>query len=128
MAQPSTGTLASAMPKEATVHNDAMLLPAGIWRRVFRVLWVVLALNSLYTFAGTIYYTRLFADHPPARVAAGLSALGWSSDAYFWFNVTFLVSYYLSFFAVSLLIFLLRPSERMALFASVFLLGFGTAS
>lgn len=32
------------------MQNDAMLLPAGVWRRVFRVLWILLALNSLWTF------------------------------------------------------------------------------
>src|SRR5947207_3123417 len=113
---------AAVMSSERTVQTDAMLLPAGIWRRVFRVLWVVLAVNSVFTFAGTLYITRQFAEHPPARVAEGLSALGWSSESNFWFNVAFLVIFYISFLAISLLIFLLRPSERMALFASVFLM------
>jgi hypothetical protein len=113
---------------DAMLRQDAMLLPTGVWRRVFRILWVLVALNSLWTFGGTLYYTRQFAENPSARVAEGLQVLGWSTDTYFWFNATALIITFVSYFIVALAIFLLRPTERMALFASFFLLAFGTSS
>jgi hypothetical protein len=105
-----------------------MLLPEGIWRRVFRIGWVLLALNSIWTFGWTLYLTRQFIENPPPRIAAGLAELGWSAEFYFWFNVVFLLIYYFAFFSVATIIFLLRPNERMTLFASVFLMAFGTAN
>jgi hypothetical protein len=128
MLQTETHVSNSLPQADTRVQNDAMLLPAGVWRRVFRVVWVLLALNSIWTFAWTLYLTRQFVDNPPARIAQGLVELGWTSDFYFWFNVVFISIYYGVFFAIALVIFLLRPHERMALFSAVFLLAFGAAN
>ena len=104
---------------DALTQNDAMLLPVGGWRRVFRVGWVLLAILSLFTFSLVLYYTYEFVQNPPQRISQGLAEMGWSSDFYLWFNVFFLILSYAAYFIVALLIFLLRPQERMALFASV---------
>jgi len=98
------------------------------WLPWLRALWVFVALNSLFGIAWTIYLTRQFADNLPARLSDGLRAIGWTDENYFWFNSIAIALYFIGYAAVGVLIFLLRPRERMAWLASIFLISFGAQS
>jgi len=102
--------------------------PASSWRNLTRVLWTVLAILCLWSFARTLELTHQFAANPPERVAQGLRQLGWSTTGFFWFSVATLVPLFGTSFIVAAIIFWLRPQDRMALFASVFLMTLGTSS
>lgn len=90
-----------------------------------RALWMVIALNSILTFVLMIFLTRQFSENLPARLADGLSRLGWTNENYFWFHAAFMGLSFVCYFAVGMLIYLWRPNERMAWFASILLIAFG---
>lgn len=95
------------------------------WRPWLRALWVVVALNSILTCGWMVYLTRQFADNLPARVATGLSELGWTHDNYFWFHAVFIALSFACYIAIGTFIFVVRPNDRMAWFASILLIAFG---
>lgn len=95
------------------------------WVPWLRVIWALVTLNAVAVFALMVNLTRNFADHLPVRIASGLSALGWTNDHYFWFHLGFMALTFVCFFAIGILIFLLRPRERMAWLASILLITFG---
>ncbi|RLT39980.1 MAG: hypothetical protein DWI57_09280 [Chloroflexi bacterium] len=98
------------------------------WLPWIRTAWALAALASLGTFVGTLLLTRQFADNLPERVALGLTALGWSHDAWFWFTIVTIAPLFTSGFVVGVAIFWLRPHDRMAFFTSVFLMTFAASN
>lgn len=117
MKTPSILSPIAARDSVATIHPQ--------WLPFLRVLWVLIALNAVLTFGGMIYLTRQFSDHLPLRVTNGLSELGWTNENYFWFHAAFMAVAFISYAAIGIAIFVLRPNERMAWFASTLLLAFG---
>ncbi len=117
-----TNHSASIAVRDSVATIDPRWLP---WLRRF---WLFIALNSLLSFGMTLYFTWQFAQMPPARVAEGLNALGLSNETYFWYNAFFLVFHFLCFFVMGVFIFRLRNNERMAFFASIFFMSFGSAN
>ena len=93
-----------------------------------RLAWVLIALLSIWTFAGTLVLTRRFADDLPDRIVAGLAELGWNSETWFWLTVATITPLFLSHFALGTLIFWLRATDRMAAFSSVFMITFAAAN
>ncbi len=110
------------------MRSDSVATIHPKWLPWLRAIWILIVFNAIAVFAWMVYLTRQFADSPAPRVAAGLSALGWTSDSYFWFHAAFMTVAFICFFVIGSLIFLLRPTERMAWFASIFLIAFGAAS
>lgn len=98
------------------------------WQPWLRGLWIFVALNSVFGIAWTFYLTRQFSANLPPRLRDGLGALGWTNETYFWFNAVVVALYFIGYMAVGLLIFLLRPRERLAWLASIFLISFGAQS
>src|SRR5438128_11372270 len=104
MMPPDARPSAAVMPSERTVQTDAMLLPAGIWRRVFRVLWVVLALNALVMFGMTQAVTLQFLQNPSQRILTGLAETGLSLTLYSAFFILGTLIFFPVFFLVALLL------------------------
>ncbi len=98
------------------------------WQPWARVFWILLALNCAVAFGMTMYFTWQFTQNLPPRLAEGLSALGWSSASYFSYSAFLLIFHFFCFYFMGLLIFWLRPTERMAFFASIFFIAFAAAN
>lgn len=107
------------------VERDSVAIINPKWLPWLRVLWLLVALNSVLTFGWMVYLTRHFSDNLPLRVAEGLRALGWTSDSYFWFHVAFMALAFACYVLIATLVFVLRPRDRMAWFASILLIAFG---
>lgn len=98
------------------------------WQRLIRLGGAVLALNSLWAFSWTLFYTWELAHMPSPRIVEGLAALNLSTNLYFWANALPMALIFLSHFLVALVLFWRRPHDRMALFVAVFLMGLGGAN
>lgn len=107
--------------------RETPTLSAG-WKLAGRVFWILIALNSLYTFVATQFILFGLFENPSERLAVGLAEWGIARELYFGYFFLAVTLYYVISFAVSLLIFLRRPEDRYALFVSIFLLAFGTAN
>ena len=95
------------------------------WLPWARADWALTALISLVTFGGTLILTSRFAEAPPARIVAGLAALGWTPATYFAISVASFAPLFVVYFVTGVFIFWQRPRDRMALFTSLFLMSFG---
>ena len=115
-------TLPGRAPQPAAASFPARRQP---W---LRIAWILTAALSLWVFGGTLILTRRFADDLPARMTAGLAALEWTPDDWFLFSLATLVPLFLVFFIVGSLIFWLRSSDRMAVFAGLQMIAFGAAN
>ena len=93
-----------------------------------RALWLVLALNGIFTFALTLWITIQFLRNPSARLIQGLAEDNLSLAFYSGFLVLTITVVFLVYFIVALLIFLRRPNDGFALFSAIFLLNFGAAT
>jgi len=109
-------------------NRDSVATINPRWLPWLRALWVFVALNSVFGIAWTIYLTRRFTDNLSVRVSDGLRAIGWTDESYFWFNSIVIALYFIGYAVVGIAIFLLRPRERMAWLASIFLISFGAQS
>jgi hypothetical protein len=115
----STRFLSSSLAggSAATIHPR--------WLAGSRLLWFLIALNSVVTFAWMVYLTRQFSDNLPLRVAEGLRDLGWTNETFFWFHASLMALSFVCYFAIGVFIFVVRPKDRMAWFASVLLIAYG---
>lgn len=118
-------TVALGRPSPVSPPHDSVATIQPKWLAWSRAVWTLIVLNAVLTFALLVYLTRQFAEHPPARVAAGLSAFGWTGDTYFWFHTAFMTLSFVSFFAIGVFLYVARPKDRMAWFASILLIAFG---
>ncbi len=98
------------------------------WQPWVRIGWALVAITSFWAFAGILALTRQFADAPPDRIAAGLQALQWNRDAYFWFTVATTAPMFVGNFVVGAIIFWQRPNDWMAVFSSIFLISFAASN
>lgn len=98
------------------------------WLQWTRRLWVLLALNSIVLFVMTQVVALDLLEAPSPRIQMGLAETGLSLAAYgaFFFISTTIV--FLVFFVVALLIIVRRPHDGFAIFTSIFLLTYGTAT
>ncbi len=108
-------------------RESVATIPAK-WQPWARVLWIFIALNCAVAFGMTMYFTWQFTQNLPPRLTEGLSALGWSSASYFSYSAFLLIFHFFCFYFMGLLIFWLRPMERMAFFASIFFIAFAAAN
>ncbi len=100
---------------------------SGVVMRWLRVGWIVLLVNALWTLAWTLYFTWDLTYHPSDRMSQAINAAGISPDFYFWVNFLTIAVLSGCFITVAVLLFIRMPDDRMALFAAVFLLGFGSS-
>jgi hypothetical protein len=120
----SQSTVVSGLSSAVSARESVAAIPAK-WLPWSRALWIFIALTSIVTFGGLLYLTRQFSDQLPPRIADGLSQLGWTNDGYFWFHATFMALSFVCYFAIGTFIYLVRPNDRMAWFASILLIAFG---
>jgi hypothetical protein len=107
------------------VAPDSVATISHRWLPWLRALWIFVALNSAVTFAWMVYFTYQFSRNLPERIAAGLSALQWTNEHYFWFHIAWMALGFVCYFSMGAFIFLLRPNDRMAWLASILLIAFG---
>ena len=108
--------------------KDSIATIAPRWQPWARVFWILLALDSAVAFGMTMYFTWQFTQNLPPRITEGLSALGWSSAGYFSYSALLLIFHFFCFYGMGVVIYWFRPTERMALFASVFFIAFASAN
>lgn len=114
-----------AVPPSLNPLPDSVATLNRKWLPWLRAVWILVALNALAVFGWLLYLTYQFAQDPPPRIAAGLDGLAWSHDLYFTYHAALMTLDMICYFVVGALIFILRPNERMAFFASIFLIAFG---
>jgi hypothetical protein len=98
------------------------------WLVPLRVLWVLLALNSVIYVSLTLTVTWNLFQTPSERMLRALSESGVSFRLYIASHLGVLTVTFLVYFVVACLIFIRRPTDRFALIASVFLLSFGASA
>lgn len=92
-----------------------------------RALWVLLALNATALFVANLYQLLHILQNPSEQTVQGLVELGLPITLYSGFYFALVIIQFLTYFVVSLLIFLRRPSDGFALFTAIFLVSFGAA-
>lgn len=113
----SSSTVAPGAGNSATIDRK--------WLPWVRAGWLLVVLNAVIIFAFLVYQTWAFANNLPPRIATGLNELGWSPDVFFAYHSVFMTLGFVCFLATGCFIFFVRPTERMALFASIFLIALG---
>ena len=117
-------TVVSGLSSAVSARESVAAIPTK-WQPWSRALWIFIALTSIVTFGGMLYLTRQFSDALPTRITDGLSQLNWTKDGYFWFHTAFMTLSFICYFAIGTFIYLVRPNDRMAWFASILLIAFG---
>lgn len=97
------------------------------WLAAGRVLWVVLAVNSIFLFLATMWIAYGMLQNPSERIVNVLAEQGVSLLVYTAFFMVAPTILFLVFFGVALVIFLRRPDDGFALFVSIFLVNYGAA-